>query len=303
MREKLINFDCPHCSHNLEVDARGAGFIVRCPECDEPLQIPTPPPRFPWERIAIPLAVALLFVATVVAYHLRFRDLVAQRDAALSDRDQTAATNDSLAAERLQADLGTIAVQEQLDAVTAERDALLPYPERFQTLADTAAQWANDLSTAESRLLNASRVDRDEALRDEFRARIEAARDTLPAAPDITPAPAGQGIAGRRILFPVLPARDGRPLHQNAEIVGLDGAQIAVRYPGGSASYHPRELHLGVLSYLPVDPLLAFPERTWNAEIDRLLAARQAARQAALAAAELPALSPEPEPAPEEPAE
>ena len=302
MREKLINFDCPHCSHNLEVDARGAGFIVRCPECNEPLQIPTPPPRFPWERIAVPVAVALLFVATVVAYHLRFRDLVAQRDAARADRDQTAATNDSLAAERLQADLGTIAVQEELDTVSAERDALLPYPELYKTLADTAAQWANELSSTESRLLKASRADRDEALRDEFRSRIEAARGELPAPPDISPAPAGQVIAGRRIHFPVLPARDGHPLHQNAEIVGLDGPQIAVRYPGGSASYHPRELHLGVLSYLPLDPLLAFPERTWNAEIDKILAARQSSRQAALADLALPSPAEQPT-APEEPAE
>jgi hypothetical protein len=36
----LINFDCPECGHNLEVDEGGAGFIVKCPECANPLQIP-----------------------------------------------------------------------------------------------------------------------------------------------------------------------------------------------------------------------------------------------------------------------
>ena len=39
----FINFDCPECGHNLEVDERGAGFIVKCPECNEPIQIPDMP--------------------------------------------------------------------------------------------------------------------------------------------------------------------------------------------------------------------------------------------------------------------
>ena len=39
----FINFDCPECGHNLEVDERGAGFIVKCPECQEPIQIPDMP--------------------------------------------------------------------------------------------------------------------------------------------------------------------------------------------------------------------------------------------------------------------
>ena len=39
----LINFDCPECGHNLEVDERGAGFIIKCPACANPLQIPDLP--------------------------------------------------------------------------------------------------------------------------------------------------------------------------------------------------------------------------------------------------------------------
>jgi DNA-directed RNA polymerase subunit RPC12/RpoP len=35
-----INFDCPACGHNLEVDERGAGMTVPCPECSKPIHIP-----------------------------------------------------------------------------------------------------------------------------------------------------------------------------------------------------------------------------------------------------------------------
>lgn len=37
-----INFDCPHCGHNLEVSERGAGLTVACPECSKNIQIPIP---------------------------------------------------------------------------------------------------------------------------------------------------------------------------------------------------------------------------------------------------------------------
>ena len=37
-----IQFNCPKCSHNLVVDAAGAGMSVPCPECNEPLIIPGP---------------------------------------------------------------------------------------------------------------------------------------------------------------------------------------------------------------------------------------------------------------------
>lgn len=35
-----MNFDCPECGHNLEVDENGAGMTVPCPECSKPIQIP-----------------------------------------------------------------------------------------------------------------------------------------------------------------------------------------------------------------------------------------------------------------------
>jgi len=37
-----INFDCPHCGHNLEVSERGAGLTVACPECSKNIEIPVP---------------------------------------------------------------------------------------------------------------------------------------------------------------------------------------------------------------------------------------------------------------------
>ena len=40
-----INFDCPHCGHNLEVSERGAGLTVVCPECSKSIVIPMPAPE------------------------------------------------------------------------------------------------------------------------------------------------------------------------------------------------------------------------------------------------------------------
>ena len=37
-----IIFDCPECGHNLEVDEKGAGMTVPCPECTKPITIPFP---------------------------------------------------------------------------------------------------------------------------------------------------------------------------------------------------------------------------------------------------------------------
>ncbi len=40
-----INFDCPHCGHNIDVDERGAGLTVACPECSKNIEIPIPAPE------------------------------------------------------------------------------------------------------------------------------------------------------------------------------------------------------------------------------------------------------------------
>ena len=35
-----IIFECPQCGKSLAIDARGAGFIVRCPDCRTEIQVP-----------------------------------------------------------------------------------------------------------------------------------------------------------------------------------------------------------------------------------------------------------------------
>lgn len=42
IRPTDIVFDCPHCSHNLVIDYRGAGLQTRCVECGEMIQVPIP---------------------------------------------------------------------------------------------------------------------------------------------------------------------------------------------------------------------------------------------------------------------
>lgn len=35
-----IIFDCPHCGKSLEIDARGAGYLVTCPDCRNEVRVP-----------------------------------------------------------------------------------------------------------------------------------------------------------------------------------------------------------------------------------------------------------------------
>jgi transcription elongation factor Elf1 len=35
-----IVFDCPHCGKSLAIDPRGAGLIITCPDCSQPVQVP-----------------------------------------------------------------------------------------------------------------------------------------------------------------------------------------------------------------------------------------------------------------------
>ena len=49
-----IRFNCPRCGQNLSVEEKGAGMIVNCPNCKEPIEIPrsTAPPPAP--KLSIP---------------------------------------------------------------------------------------------------------------------------------------------------------------------------------------------------------------------------------------------------------
>ncbi|MCS6771738.1 MAG: zinc-ribbon domain-containing protein [Kiritimatiellae bacterium] len=42
IRETDIVFECPKCGKSLAIDERGAGLIVRCPQCQEDIQVPVP---------------------------------------------------------------------------------------------------------------------------------------------------------------------------------------------------------------------------------------------------------------------
>ena len=50
---KDIVFDCPLCGKSLSIDARGAGLMVACPECQREVQVPGLPPS---ERAEQPAA-------------------------------------------------------------------------------------------------------------------------------------------------------------------------------------------------------------------------------------------------------
>jgi transcription elongation factor Elf1 len=42
LEEADIVFDCPHCGKSLEIDARGAGMVIVCPDCNNNVQVPVP---------------------------------------------------------------------------------------------------------------------------------------------------------------------------------------------------------------------------------------------------------------------
>jgi len=35
-----ILFDCPVCGKSLEIDARGAGYLITCPDCKHEVEVP-----------------------------------------------------------------------------------------------------------------------------------------------------------------------------------------------------------------------------------------------------------------------
>ena len=40
-----IIFECPQCSKSLEIDAKGAGYLIVCPDCKNEIQVPS------WEEL------------------------------------------------------------------------------------------------------------------------------------------------------------------------------------------------------------------------------------------------------------
>ena len=37
-----IVFECPHCAKSLSIDPRGAGLVIRCTQCGQPVTVPIP---------------------------------------------------------------------------------------------------------------------------------------------------------------------------------------------------------------------------------------------------------------------
>lgn len=43
-KEDII-FECPQCGKSLEIDAKGAGYLIVCPDCKREIQVPS------WEEL------------------------------------------------------------------------------------------------------------------------------------------------------------------------------------------------------------------------------------------------------------
>lgn len=277
----LINFDCPECGHNLEVDERGAGFIVKCPECGNPLQIPDLPPARRWTRLA---PAAFVFVTLIVlfastAWFARqtraLREDLADQQAAFIEF-QEGAQAAALGQEAEIARLRTAVAEARLEAsdtlIQAALDAM-----------DEAESLARELEKTSKQFLDNHAGERTALLREHMFQVVEAARNSLPAAPVLTDVGPGRGIQGRQIVFPVLPGPEGQPLRENAEITAVEDDKVFVRFAGGSATYSLQELHPGVAAYLPVDRLLVLPRRQWAAEVLRVHQMQSARRDERLA--------------------
>lgn len=263
----LINFDCPECGHNLEVDERGSGFIVKCPECSNPLQIPDLPRSHRIRKILVAvctlLAIVLLFGANLYFWnHARTLRTQIETLQPLGEALQQAQVI-SMKQETEIAGLQTALAGVEVNAPDALADAAL-------AAMDAAESLAHELESTSRRFLDNNAGERTALLRAHMRKLVEAAKNSLPAPPIITDAEPGRGIQGRQIIFPILPGPDGQTLRENAEVTGIADDKISVKFPGGTATYALTELHPGVAAYLPVDPLLVLPRKQWNDEVLRV---------------------------------
>lgn len=278
----LINFDCPECGHNLEVDERGAGFIIKCPECTNPLQIPDLPPARR-RRKALLAGLALAAIALLVGANFLLWSRARQATADLADLQQAfqSAVQQSQAA--IVEQEGRIkGLADQLAAVKIpDTVALAAAAEAALAEAETLARL---LEQTESRFLANHAGERTALLRAHMVKLVEASKNGLPAPPSITDAGPGRGVQGRLIVFPILPGPDGQTLRENAEITGVEEDKVFVKFAGGTATYLLSELHPGVAAYLPVDRLLVLPRRQWQGEVLRVHQVQVAERDQRLAA-------------------
>ena len=264
----LINFDCPECGHNLEVDEGGAGFIVKCPECSNPLQIPDLPKSRRFAKSAT-VAASLGAILVLFAANTYFwRETI-------SLRGQLA--KEIKAFERFRDEAIALSIHQEKEIARLQQTADSLQPTASPDLAGVALDAVEEAETL-SRLLDLSTRDllaqspkaRAELLRSHMDKLVENAKNGLPAQPSIEDLGPGRGIQGRKIVFPVLPGPDGQIVRENAEITAVDEDKVSVKFAGGSATYSLSELHPGVAAFLPVDRLLVLPRRQWPAEVSRL---------------------------------
>lgn len=276
----LINFDCPECGHNLEVDEGGAGFIIKCPECANPLQIPGLPRSHRIRKWIIAgatlLAIVLLFAANLALWN-RARTL--QREVAeLQPLGEALQQAQALS-------MGQDA--EIVRLKTALADVKLPEPGALAVAAlaamDEAEALARELEKTSRDFLTNHAGARTTLLRTHMTALVEASKNSLPAPPILTDAGPGRGIQGRFIVFPILPGPDGQTLRENAEVTGIEDDKVSVKFAGGTATYSLTELHPGVAAYLPVDRLLVLPRKQWYGEVIRVHETLNAQRDERLA--------------------
>lgn len=264
----LINFDCPECGHNLEVDEGGSGFIVKCPECDNPLQVPDIPRSHRIRKTVIAAGILLSILLLLgINIHLWLQGNALQKD--LEDQQKGFITLSEKAhglSMKQEAEINrlTLAVEEaRLSTESALSSSALD-------AMDQADDLATELGAVKIRLLEASTAYRMTLLRTHMRKLVEAAKNSLPSGPIISDAGAGRGINGQKIIFPILPGPDGQTLRENAAIMGVEEDKVSVSFPGGSATYTLSELHPGVAAYLPVDPVLVLPRKQWGPEVIRI---------------------------------
>lgn len=277
----LINFDCPECGHNLEVDSRGAGFIVKCPECSNPLQIPDLPPSRRWLRWISPVVTLLVLLAlfgTTAWFARQTRSLrgeLADQQGAFTEFQRSAQTA------AFQQDAEIVRLNDAV--LEAQREASAALVQAALDAMDEAESLARELEQATKSYLDNSPVARTSLLREHMNKVVEAAKNSLPAAPILTDVGPGRGIQGRQIVFPILPGPEGQILRENAEITAIDDDKASVRFAGGSATYALSEMHPGVAAYLPVDRLLVLPRRQWTPEVNRVHQLQTAQRDERLA--------------------
>ena len=284
----LINFDCPECGHNLEVETEGAGSIVDCPECHHPLQIPELPSARLRRRILLGLrAAALVVLGFVLGLLVSFpasRSTAATNAPEANAPDAPAPDTPAIAAapspELLAARDDLAAARKNLSRAREQADL---FAQNGRELASLAKSLSDRLAKSDEALFSGNPSARDAFLRAKLRARLADPANALPVPPVVSDTEAGKGFreSGRSYLFPELLDRDGKVLRANATATAVDGDHLSVTFPGGAESYPFPRLHPGVIAALPdVDPLLSVPQKARAEEARKALRAETEERNA-----------------------